>query len=83
MKRKTLYANVDVDVDYDVEFEDLLELIDSCDHEELEKIRKQIGPKDTGFNVRNLYDEMKLKVLQTAFEKYDLEELKDKLNIND
>jgi len=30
---------------------------------------------------KSLYDEMKLKVLKTAYDKYDLEELQEKLNI--
>ena len=84
MKRKTFYATVDVDVDYDIEFEDLLEIIESCDEEELNEIRDLIGEQsdNSGFDAHNLYDESKLKILKVAFKKYELDELMKRLDIN-
>ena len=84
MKRKTFYATVDVDVDYDIEFEDLLEIIESCDEEELNEIRYLIGEQsdNSGFDAHNLYDESKLKILKVDFKKYELDELMKRLDIN-
>jgi len=82
MRGKTLYTTLDVDVEYDITFNDLLELIDTCDKYELDEIRNLIG--HTGIiDVDNLYDEMKLKVLKVAFDKFNLDELKSKLDITD
>ena len=82
MKRKTFYANVDVDVDYDIEFRDLLDLISSCDEEEIDIIRKQIGTEsEDNFDVETLYDEQKLEILIQAYKKYTLEELQEIIKI--
>lgn len=81
MKRKTFYTTVDVDVDCDIEFDDLLELIESCDEYEKEEIREIIGSSDDSLYANNLYDEMKVKLLKEAFNKFSLEELQEKLGI--
>lgn len=80
MKRKTFYTTVDVDVDCDIEFDDLLELVESCDEYEKEEIRELIGSDDSLY-ANNLYDEMKVKLLKEAFNKFSLEELQEKLGI--
>ena len=82
MRGKTLYTKVDIDTEYEMTFNDLLELIDTCDKYELDEIRNLIGYTDI-INVDNLYDEMKLKVLKVAFDKFNLDELKSKLDITD
>ena len=71
MKRKTLYAYQEVDVEYDVEFDDLLEMIGSCDEDELNQIRGMVSY----IKCDNLYDEQKMKMLISAFHKYELDEL--------
>ena len=82
MRGKTLYTKVDIDTEYEMTFNDLLELIDTCDKYELDEIRNLIGYTDI-INVDNLYDEMKLKVLKVAFDKFNLDKLKSKLDITD
>jgi len=82
MKRKTLSTTVDVDVDYQIRFEDLLEIIESCNEKELNEIRDLITDEsNSGFKVSTLYDEHKLKVLKVAFKKYDIDELMKRLDI--
>jgi hypothetical protein len=82
MKRKTLYTNVDVDVEYDIQFSDLIDLISSCDEQETKTIRKTIGLDDQGvLSATNLYDEMKLEILMEAYKKYSLEELQQMLKL--
>jgi hypothetical protein len=82
MKRKTLYTEQYVDCEYDVDFNDLLELIESCDDDEKAEIRRLIGI-NFNFNIKveNLYDVQKQKLLEVAFEKYNLDELMEKLQI--
>ena len=80
MRRKTFYS--DVEAEYDITFNDLLELIGNCTESELKIIRNSINYFDTKHKeVDNLYDENKLRVLKVAFEKYTLDELQEKLNI--
>ena len=81
MRNKTFYAQVEVDVDYDIKFDDLLELIESCNPDELDEIRDLVGMENDVFETSNLYDEMKMNIIKQAFEKYDLDELREKLNI--
>lgn len=81
MKRKTLYTEQYIDCEYDIDFEDLLELIESCDSEESSEIRKLIGSDMNDVHISNLYDEQKLEILKVAFNKYNLEQLQEKLNI--
>jgi hypothetical protein len=82
MKRKTFYTsqNIDVDCEYDIDFNDLLQLVESCNKKELEKIR-ELTDNNSDINTNNLYDENKLRVLKVAFDKYTLEELQKILNI--
>ena len=80
MKTLTLYneQEVDVDVEYDVVFTDLVDMITDCDDDELEEIRNIID-SPTWITSDNLYDEQKLKLLKTVFDKYSLEELEQRL----
>lgn len=79
MKTKTLYAEQYVDVEYDIEFSDLLEIIESCDENELQKIRDIVG-SDIITN-KNLDDVQKLELLTAAFKKYSYQELLTRLDI--
>ena len=80
MRRKTFYA--DVEAEYDITFNDMLDLIGSCTESELKIIRDSINYFDDKLKeVDNLYDENKLRVLNVAFGKYTLDELQEKLNI--
>jgi hypothetical protein len=82
MKKKTFFTNVDVDVDYQITFDDMLQLINSCNENELDQIRSLIGCSYKEFKADNIYDESKLKVLKVAYNKYNLDELQSKLNIS-
>lgn len=77
MKRKTLY----------IDFEDILELIESCNEKEMDKIKSIIngGKKDfseSQIQIQNLYDLQKAKLLKAASEKFTLEQLMEKLGMN-
>ena len=58
MKTKTLYVEQYVDCEYDIEFEDVLELIESCNDKEKRKIRDLVSSTSAD----NLYDEQKMKL---------------------
>lgn len=83
--KKTLYACQEVETEYDIYFEDLLELIEDCDDSEKNKILETIGFKftkdDEIISASNLYDEEKVKLLKCAFKKYDIDELMSRLDI--
>lgn len=87
MKNLTLTTEQEVDVDcsYDVEFGDLIDMINDCDEEELDELMDVID-NSTSFrsnhlwiNSDNLYDEQKLNLLKKSFAKYSLEELEQRL----
>lgn len=88
MRTKTLYVDQNVDVEYDVEFSDILELIESCNNDEKREILEIIDNRSLGTTTEQqiicetLYDQEKLKVLKFAFEKYNLDQLIKKLEIN-
>lgn len=81
MKSKTLYVNQDVECEYDIEFDDIIELIESCDEDELQEIRDAVGVKDEVIVSKNLLDEQKSELLAAAFKKYTYEELQERLDI--
>ena len=74
--------SVDIDCEYDVNFDDLMELIYNCNDSEKAEIKKAVTEYDE-LEIRcdTLYDVQKFKVLKVAFEKYDLEELLERLDI--
>lgn len=78
MRSKTIYSEQYVDCEYDVSFDDIMELIESCDDDELKIIRDLVG---SSIKTNNLMDEQKLALLQIAFERYNLEQLQEKLDI--
>lgn len=80
MKRKTIYTEQYVDCEYDIDFADVLELIESCDDVEISQIRNIIG-SGISESKSNLYDDQKIALLKVAMQKYNLEELETKLNI--
>jgi len=83
IKGKHIYKNVnDVDAEVDVDFNDILSMIETCDINEKNDIRNLIGNTNQ-FECESLYDEQKLKVLKAAFDKYDLDQLIEKLNIKE
>jgi DNA-directed RNA polymerase specialized sigma24 family protein len=81
MKSKTLYVNQDIDCEYDIEFDDILDLIESCDEDELQEIRDVIGVKDEVIIRKSLDDEQKSELLAAAFKKYSYQELQERLDI--
>ena len=84
MKRLTLYneQEVDVECEYDVYFDDIMDLINSCDSYEMEEIIDNIDSDLNGsilIKSDNLYDDQKVKLLKSAFNKFSLEELELRL----
>lgn len=79
IKGKSLSKCVEsVSVDIDLDFDDLLEIVDNCTPFQLEMISDIVHSEDQ-IKVDTLYDEQKLKVIKIAFDKYSLEELQEKL----
>lgn len=86
MRTKYLYkdveAYVDTEVEVEIDFDDILKLIESCNENELKDIRRIVGSESNpDFIADNLYDEQKLQLLSVAMKKYNLEQLQDKLGI--
>ena len=81
MKRKTLYVEQDVECEHEIDFNDILELIESCDEDELQEIRDAVGVKGEVIINKNLADEQKSELLAAAFKKYSYEELQERLDI--
>lgn len=82
IRRKDLCFDeyVSVDFDYDVNFDQIRDLVCECSMDEKEIIVEDIGIDDDNFfMVDNLYDEQKVKLLKEAFCKYNLEELEARL----
>lgn len=81
LKGKSFSKCVDsVGVDVELDFDDLIDIIDNCNSRELELIRDAVESEDQ-IKVDTLYDEQKLKVLKAAFNRYNLDELQERLNI--
>jgi hypothetical protein len=80
MRNKTIYSTQYVDCEYDVDFNDIMELIESCDENELREIREFVGSSE-GIKTNNLMEEQKLALLKVAFEKYNLDQLQERLDI--
>ena len=80
MRSKTIYSEQYVECEYDVDFNDLMDLIESCDENELRQIRKIVGAEDT-IKAGNLMDQQKIQLLKVALEKYNLDQLQEKLDI--
>jgi len=72
----------DFEADIYFDIDDILELVDSCNNYEKEQIIDDINySKDynTIIKCETLYDEQKMKVLKSAFDKYNLDELEERL----
>jgi len=85
VKRKTFYTSQEVDCEcqYDITFREMIDLIETCTDSEKSQIRDIVCDEIKDINCNTLYDEQKMKVLNAAFKKYDLDELIEKLNIKD
>ena len=73
----------DFNADIYFDIDDILELVDSCNNNEKEQILEEINyykDENTIIKCETLYDEQKMKVLKTAFDKYSLDELSQKLS---
>lgn len=77
--------NVLVDVDIEVEFEDIVEYIENATKREKEQLSIYLYDKsdvdDEFLSYNNLYDREKFLILKKAMEKYNLEELIERLDI--
>ncbi len=81
MKTKTLYNEQYVECEYDIYFNDVLKLIDTCTENEKHQILNQLNANDI-IVCNTLEDEEKLKIFKVAFEKYNVPQLMEKLGIN-
>lgn len=82
-KKFTKYVE-DFNADIYFDMDDILELVNDCNDFEKEQILDDINydkDQNTIIKCETLYDEQKMKVLKTAFDKYNLDELLDKLSI--
>ena len=78
MKRKTLYVDQYVECEYDIQFQDIIDVIQDCNDEEIEEIKKITNGEDL---FKNLYDKQKFDLLKVAMKKYNLDELQQRLDI--
>lgn len=69
-----------IEADVDIEEEDVLDYLDYANSYTIDKIIKHLGVVKN-FNPfgTSLYDDMKFDVLKEAFDKYNLDELEEKL----
>lgn len=81
--RRILNIETETDCEYDVDFDDLTDLILDCSSFEKEEILNMLreDDEDTLIQANNLYDEMRVRVLKSAFDKYSLDELQSRLDI--
>lgn len=75
---RSKYFYTDVTAEYCIEFEDILDLIMSCDEKEKKQIKDIV---DVEQHYDNLYDEMKFRLLKASMKKYSLEQLQERLDI--
>jgi formate-dependent nitrite reductase cytochrome c552 subunit len=77
--RKSIRTKQYVDCEYEVEFDDLLELISDCSKSERKLLQEIVLDIDQIIECKTIYDEEKMSVLKKAFDKYELDELIDRL----
>ncbi len=78
---KTIYTNKNVECEYDIKFDDILDLIETCNESEIEQISQIIKfESESMLNTNTLYDLQKAKLLKAA-EKFTIDELMEKLNM--
>lgn len=75
--RRRLYIETEVECEYDIDFNDILNIISNCDFEQENEIKKVLGINASS----NLYDDYVQRVLKVAAGKYSLEELQSRLDI--
>ena len=83
LKGKTFTKYVeDFEAEIYFDIDDILELVDNCNDYEKDQIIEDINynkDANTIIKCETLYDEQKMKVLKSAFDKFDLDELKKRL----
>lgn len=57
----------------------ILNKISSASYYQIEDIKNMLHIDEDNFKVENLYDELKLRLLKDAYNKYSLEQLSEKL----
>ena len=82
--KKSSIETVEVECEYDLDFNDLMDLIEQCNEYEKREIKESIvdeliNEDDQMIKCDTIYDIQKFKVLKAAFKKYDLDELVEKL----
>lgn len=77
-----IYKNVDIEVEVDIEIDDVLEFINEASYTEIKLIREEVGDIEFGgLKYDNLYDREKVLILKKAMQKYNLDQLVEKLEI--
>jgi len=77
---KQLTKNIEADIYFDID--DIIELVDSCNDYEKDQIIEDINynkDANTIIKCETLYDEQKMKILKSAFDKFNLDELEERL----
>jgi hypothetical protein len=77
----TVYATQSIETEYDLEFDDILELIDDLTESEKEELRNVLCEQVEDNKHETLYDDLKFRLMTAALKKYDLDELQKRLEI--
>lgn len=77
----TVYATQSIETEYDLEFDDILDLIDDLTESEKEELRNVLCEYVEDNKPDTLYDDLKFRLMTAALKKYDLDELQKRLEI--
>lgn len=70
-----------IDTEFNLQFDDILDLIDDLTDIEIEKLRNILQVHVDDKQEESLYDNLKFRLMTAALKKYDLDELQSRLDI--
>lgn len=70
-----------IDTEFNLQFDDILDLIDDLTDIEIEKLRNVLQVHVDDKQEESLYDNLKFRLMTAALKKYDLDELQSRLDI--
>ena len=76
-----IYRSIDVDVDVEIDIDDILKFLSSATKKEKEQIISTIIGEDMVISADNFYDREKISIFKKAMNKYNIEQLLEKLDI--